>query len=346
MGTMKAITIRKPGGPEELVLGEVPDVQPGPGEVLIRVRACGVNRADLLQRQGFYDPPPGTSEIPGLEVSGTVAALGPGADEALTSTGAPWQLGDEVCALLSGGGLAELVAVPAGQLLPVPHGIGLLEAAALPEVHATVFSNVVQQARLQPGEWLLVHGGGSGIGTAVIQLARAIGARPIVTAGSEAKLQACRELGAEAAINYREQDFVEEVRRITDGHGADVILDVIGAKYLARNLAALAADGRLAIIGLQGGTRTEIDLRTVMSGRLTVSGTTLRARPPEQKARIVAGVREQVWPFLESGAIRPVIHEVLPLAQAARAHQILESGENIGKVLLSVPERPERNEDV
>jgi len=289
--------------------------------------AAGVNRADLLQRQGHYDPPPGTSPYPGLECSGRVAALGEGVEG--------WAVGDEVCALLTGGGYAEKVAVPAGQVLPLPTGIGLVEAAALPEAVCTVWSNVFMLAGLRPGETLLVHGGASGIGTMAIQLGREMQARVAVTAGSADKLARCKDLGADVLVNYREEDFVGAVRDATHRRGADVVLDLIGAKYLARNLDVLATNGRLAVIGLQGGTKAELDLGLLMRKRAAVLATTLRSRPPEEKAAVVASVREHVWPLVGSGAVRPVVDRVLPMAQAADAHRVLEEGENVGKVLLT-----------
>ena len=288
---MHAVVISEPGGPEVLQWTEVADPRPGPGEVLVEVAAAGVNRADLMQRQGHYPPPPGAPPYPGLECSGTVAALGDGV------TG--WQVGEQVCALLSGGGYAEQVAVPAGQLLPIPEGTTLVEAAALPETACTVYSNVFLIAGLAAGETLLVHGGGSGIGTMAIQLAKHAGARVAVTAGSQQKLDACRDLGADITINYREEDFVDRLMAATDGHGADVILDIIGAAYLARNIAALAPDGRIANIGMQQGRRAELDLGALMAKRGAISSTTLRARPREQKASIVAAVAENVWPLVD-----------------------------------------------
>ena len=325
---MKAIVITEPGGPEVLVLREVPDAVAGPGEVLVRVRASAVNRADLMQREGHYDPPPGASPYPGLECSGTIASLGAGV------TG--WAVGDQVCALLSGGGYAELVAVPVGQLLPVPAGVSLVEAAALPEVTCTVWSNVFMTASLQPGETLLVHGGSSGIGTMAIQLATQVGAHVAVTAGSADKLERCRALGASVLVNYRDQDFVDAVRTATGGHGADVVLDNMGAKYLSRNVDVLAANGRLVVIGLQGGTRAELDLGALLRKRAAVIATSLRARPLAEKAAIVAAVREHVWPLVESGAVHPVVHATLPLADAGRAHQVLADSQHVGKVLLAV----------
>ena len=323
---MHAITIPEPGGPEALVWDEVPDPVAGEGEVLVEVVAGAVNRADLMQRQGFYDPPPGASAYPGLEVSGTVAAVGEEVQD--------WSVGDEVCALLSGGGYAEQVVVPAGQLLPVPAGVPLRDAAALPEVVCTVWSNVFMTAGLQPGQTLLVHGGSSGIGTMAIQLAREIGAHVAVTAGSAAKLEACRELGAEILVNYREQDFVEVLRERTDGAGADVVLDNMGAKYLARNVEVLAPNGRLVVIGLQGGARAELDLGALLRKRAAVIAASLRARPAAEKATIVAAVREHVWPLVASGRVRPIVHGTYPLAAAADAHRELEASTHIGKVLL------------
>ncbi len=325
---MKAITITTPGGPEVLHLTEVPDVEAGPGEVLVRVAATAVNRADLMQRQGHYDPPPGASPYPGLECSGTVAALGEGVSG--------WAVGQEVCALLSGGGYAELVAVPAGQLLPVPDGVSLVDAAALPEVTCTVWSNVFMTAALQPGETLLVHGGSSGVGTMAVQLAHHAGARVAVTAGSADKLARCAELGADVLVNYRDEDFVEVVRAATGGRGADVILDNMGAKYLGRNVEALAPSGRLLVIGLQGGTRAELDLAALMGKRAAVISTSLRSRPAAEKATIVAAVREHVWPLVAAGAVRPVISARLPLASAGEAHQVLADSRHVGKVLLTV----------
>jgi putative PIG3 family NAD(P)H quinone oxidoreductase len=325
---MKAIVISEPGGPENLRLEEVPDPVAGPGEVVLDVRATAVNRADVLQRQGLYPPPPGAPPYPGLECSGTVSAVGDGAGD--------WAPGDEVCALLAGGGYAERVAVPAGQLLPVPAGVPLADAAALPEVVCTVWSNVFMAAGLRPGEVLLVHGGSSGVGTMAIQLARQVGARVAVTAGSPEKLARCAELGADILVNYREADFVTTVRDATDGHGADVVLDVMGATYLARNLDVLASGGRIAVIGMQGGTRAELDLGLLMARRGAVISTSLRARPVGEKAAIVASVREHVWPLVAAGTVRPVIHDRLPLDQAADAHRTMEASTHVGKLLLIV----------
>lgn len=325
---MKAITIPEPGGPDALVLTDVPDPEVGPGEVLIDVVAAGVNRADLLQRAGHYEPPPGASPYPGLEVSGTISALGPGVSG--------WAIGNRVCALLTGGGYAEKVAVPAGQVLPVPAGIDTLYAAALPECLCTVWSNVFLTAVLQPGEVLLVHGGSSGIGTTAIQLASALGARVAVTARTAEKLAACEFLGAEILVNYAEQDFVEEVKAATGGRGADVILDNIGAKYLARNLDVLATGGRMCTIGMQGGSTAELDLNVLLRKRALIFAASLRARPAAEKATIVAAVREHVWPMIREGRVRPVVHGIYPLADAAQAHRDLDASDHIGKVLLTV----------
>ncbi len=324
---MQAMTLRHFGGPEELVLAHVETPTPRAGEVLLRVAAAGVNRADILQRQGHYPPPPGESEVLGLEVSGVVAALGDGVEG--------WAVGDEVCALLAGGGYAEQVRVPAGQLLPVPRGVSLVDAAALPEVVCTVWSTVFLTAGLQAGEVLLVHGGSSGIGTMAVQLGREAGARVAVTAGTPEKLQACRELGADVLVNYRDEDFVERVLSATDGHGADVVLDNMGAAYLPRNVAVLATGGRLVVIGMQGGTRGELDLATLLRKRASVAASSLRARPAAEKAAIVASAREHVWPMLDAGRVRPVVHSRHPLAEAASAHRELEAGAHVGKVLLT-----------
>ncbi|MEW1952590.1 NAD(P)H-quinone oxidoreductase [Terrabacter sp. NPDC080008] len=324
---MRAITIPQPGDADSLVLAEVPDPQVQAGQVLVDVVAAGVNRADVMQRLGHYPPPPGASEYPGLEVSGRIAALGEGVEG--------WQVGDEVCALLDGGGYAERVAVPAEQLLPIPSGVSLVDAAGLPEVACTVWSNVFMVANIQPGQVLLVHGGSSGIGTMAIQLGKAVGAHVAVTAGSQAKLDVCRELGAEMLVNYREEDFVERVRELTKGHGADVILDNMGAKYLARNVDALATSGRLVTIGLMGGRTGELDMGQLLTKRAAVIATSLRARPVAEKAAIVAAVREHVWPLIEDGSVRPVIHSRHPLEKAADAHREMEESGHIGKILLT-----------
>jgi putative PIG3 family NAD(P)H quinone oxidoreductase len=317
--------ISHPGGPEVLEVQDVPDPRPAPGEVILDVAATAINRADLLQRQGHYDPPPGASPILGMECSGTIAALGAGV------TG--WEVGTEVCALLSGGGYAEQVAVPAGQLMRAAPGLSLVDNAALPEVSCTVYSMVLQAGRLVAGEAILIHGGTSGIGTMAIQLAKATGAFVITTAGTPRKAAFCLDLGADVAINYRESDFVDEVRRVRQG-GVDVVLDNMGASYLPRNITALGLDGRLIVLGLQGGRTGDLDLGLVLAKRLTVHAAGLRARSPEQKAAIVAATHEHVWPLIQSGAVRPVIDRVLGLEDAAEAHRLVESSEHIGKVLL------------
>jgi putative PIG3 family NAD(P)H quinone oxidoreductase len=327
---MKAITITEPGGPEVLTWTTVPDPVPGEGEVLVDVVTSAVNRADLIQRQGVYPPPPGASPYPGLECAGRISAVGPGV--------AGWAVGDEVCALVAGGGYAEKTVVPAGQLLPVPEGLPLADAAALPEVVCTVWSNVFMIAHLRPGETLLVHGGASGIGTTAIQLAKAAGARVAVTAGSADKLARCAELGADILINYRDQDFVEEIQAATEGKGADVILDNMGAKYLERNLKSVAFNGRIAVIGMQGGAKAELDLRLLLAKRAAITGTSLRARPHNEKAAIVAAVLEHVWPLVAAGDVRPVIDQRIPMADAAEAHRALDAGTHFGKILLVAPE--------
>jgi putative PIG3 family NAD(P)H quinone oxidoreductase len=326
---MRAVTVTEPGGPEVLAWTEVPDPVCGPGEVIVDVAATAVNRADLLQRQGFYPPPPGASDIIGLECSGVISEVGEGV--------IGWAVGDEVCALLSGGGYAERVAVPAGQLLPRPSGVELATAAALPEVTCTVWSNVFLLAGLRRGENFLVHGGSSGIGTMAIQLAARAGARVFTTAGTAAKLAVCRELGADVGINYREEDIVTRVAEETGGAGVDVVLDNMGAKYLGRNVDALATGGRLVSIGMQGGTKAELDLGKLMRKRASVHATTLRSRPatgPGGKAEIVAAVRHDVWPDVERGSLRPIVDRRLPMSRAAEAHAVVEASEHIGKVLL------------
>jgi putative PIG3 family NAD(P)H quinone oxidoreductase len=326
---MRAVVASGSGGPEVLTVGEVPDpAPPGPGEVAIAVAAAGVNRPDLYQRQGNYPPPPGASEILGLECSGRIAEVGPDVQGL--------RPGAEVCALLAGGGYAERVVVPAGQVMPRPEGVSLVEAAALPETVCTVWSNVFMLAGLRPDETLLVHGGASGIGTTAIQLGVALGARVLATVGSADKAARCRDLGAAAVAHYRQEDFVEVVRRETDGHGADVILDIVGAPYLARNLDALATAGRLVVIGLQGGSRGDIDLGTLLTKRAAILATRLRPRPVAEKAAIVASVVENVWPLIADGHVRPVIDRILPLDDAAEAHRVVEASEHVGKVLLTV----------
>jgi len=328
---VRAVIVTEPGDAGVLAWAEAPDpAGPGPGELLLDVAATAVNRADLLQRQGFYPPPPGASELLGLECSGRVAAVGPGVSE--------WSVGDDVCALLAGGGYAEQVVVPAGQCMPVPAGVDLVTAAALPEVACTVWSNVVQIAGLSAGESFLVHGGASGIGTMAIQVAKALGAAPVLcTVGSEEKAVACRDLGADVTVNYRKEDFVPAARAATGDRGVDVILDIIGAKYLASNLAALAPDGRLAVIGLQGGATAELDLGLLLRQRAAVHATTLRGRPAQQKAAICQAVVEQLWPLVGSGQVLPIVHTMLLMPDAADAHRLVEASEHVGKVLLVRP---------
>jgi putative PIG3 family NAD(P)H quinone oxidoreductase len=324
---MRAVIAPDPGGLEALVVAELPDPTPGPGEVVIDVTATAVNRADVMQRQGHYPPPPGASDVLGLECSGVVSAVGPDVEG--------WAVDDEVCALLAGGGYAEKVLVPAGQVMPLPAGVEVLTAGALPEVACTVWSNVFMIAGLQQGETLLVHGGGGGIGTFAIQLAHALGAFVITTAGSQEKLDVCRSLGADVTVNYREQDFVEEVRMATDGQGADVILDNMGASYLSRNLDALAPEGRLVVIGLMGGTKGELDLGALLRKRAAVLATSLRGRPPADKAAICASVVEHVWPLVSDGSVRTLVHTSLPLEEVAEAHRIMEASDHIGKIVLT-----------
>lgn len=324
---MRAVVADRAGGPEVLSVVEQPDPEPGAGEVVIDVAAAGLNRADLLQRQGFYPPPPGASDVLGMECSGTVAAVGAGV------TG--WQVGDAGCALLSGGAYATKVALPAGQLMPVPDGVDLVTAAALPEVACTVWSNVFMIAGLRREETLLVHGGAGGIGTFAVQLAAAYGARVFATAGTPQKRDLVRELGAEIAIDYRDEDFVEVVQQATDGGGVDVILDNMGASYLARNVAALATEGRLVIIGMQGGTKAELDINALLRKRGAIVATTLRARPVAEKAAICAAVVEHVWPLVADGSVRAVVDTTLPLERVSEAHALMESGEHSGKILLT-----------
>ena len=327
---MRAVHAEGTGGPEVLSVREVPDVQPGPGEVAIEVVATAVNRADTLQRQGLYPPPAGASEVIGLECSGRIAALGDGVSE--------WAVGDEVCALLAGGGYASRVVVPAGQVMPVPDGIDLVSAAALPEVACTVWSNVFMVAGLQPDETLLVHGGAGGIGTFAIQLASALGARVLTTAGTPEKRAFCAELGAAVTIDYREEDFVEVARRenADAGGGVDVILDNMGASYLGRNVKALATEGRLVIIGMQGGIKGELNIAALLNKRAAVIATSLRGRPPAGKAAICAAVVEHVWPLVASGAVRPIIERTLPLEDVAEAHRTMEAGSHTGKIVLTL----------
>ncbi len=325
---MHAVTISRAGGPEVLAWTQVPDPEPAPGEVLVDVAASAVNRADLLQRAGFYPPPPGAPPYPGLECSGRVLALGSGVTQ--------WQVGDEVCALLSGGGYAQLVAVPAEHCLPVPIGVSLVDAAALPEVACTVWTNVFEVGRLGALDTFLVHGGGGGIGTFAIQLAANHGARVFTTARA-AKHPMLRELGAEIAIDYDDEDFVASVKAATRDHGADVILDIIGGPYLERNVEVLATGGRLVVIGLQGGRSGELNLGSLLAKRATISASTLRARPAQEKSAIVAAVREHVWPMLEAGTVKPIVYKRLPMPDAVAAHRMMEASKHTGKVVLLSP---------
>lgn len=327
---MKAIAITQPGGPEVLQLIERADPVAGAGECLVRVQAYGINRPDVLQRKGAYPPPAGASDLPGLEVAGVIEA---GDAQALAAAGL--KVGDPVCALVAGGGYAERCVAPVAQCLPVPRGWSMVEAASLPETFFTVWSNVFERARLQPGESLLVHGGSSGIGVTAIQLAKALGSTVLVTVGTADKAKACLALGADVAINYREQDFVEAVKAATAGRGVDVILDMVAGGYVARNVQCLADDGRAVIIAVQGGVKAEFDAGQVLRRRLTISGSTLRPRPVEFKAGIARALRERVWPLLETRAISPVIFRQLPATEAAAAHALMESGEHVGKIVLS-----------
>ena len=333
---MDCIEISEPGPPNVLRVASRPDPTPGPGEVLIKVHAAGVNRPDLMQRQGLYPPPKGSTDIPGLEVAGKIAALGPDDEHGApaAASGRPWAIGDAVCALVAGGGYAELCTAPGVQCLRLPAGLQMHDAAAIPETFFTVWSNVVDRGRLASGEWLLVHGGSSGIGTTAIQIATARGAKVIVTAGSAEKCRACESLGAVRAINYKRDDFVQIVKELTNNRGVDVVLDIVGGSYTLRNIDALARDGRLVQIGLMGGASAEISLRAIMLKRLTLTGSTLRIRPPHEKGAIAAALEREIWPLIEAGKIRPVIDTVLPLGQAAKAHELLERGDVIGKVVL------------
>jgi NADPH2:quinone reductase len=327
---MHAIEIKQPGGPEVLLPTQRPDPVPRAGELLIAVSASGVNRPDVLQRKGLYPMPPGVSDLPGLEVAGTVAA---GSAQDLASAGL--KIGDRVCALVAGGGYAQLCVAPVGQCLPVPKGLSDIEAAALPETFFTVWQNVFQNARLQRGETLLVQGGSSGIGVTAIHLAKAFGATVIVTAGSDDKCAACIKHGADHAINYRTQDFVAEVKRITGGRGVDVVLDMVAGDYLAREVDCLADDGRIAIIAVQGGTKAALDVGILLRRRISIIGSTLRPRSLAYKAAIARELRDQVWPLIDSGKVKPVIHAVFPAAQAAQAHALMESSVHVGKLVLS-----------
>jgi putative PIG3 family NAD(P)H quinone oxidoreductase len=325
---MIAIEISRPGDPDVLVATERPRPEPGAGEVLIKVAATGVNRPDVFQRRGRYPPPPGASDIPGLEVAGTIERLG----DAVHG----FAVGDAVCALVAGGGYAEYCVAPAPQCLPVPRGLNLTAAAAIPETFFTVWTNVFERGRLQPNETLLVHGGSSGIGTTAIQLARARGSRVFATAGSPEKCAACEQLGAERAINYREEDFVAVVRGLSGGSGVDVVLDMVGGDYFARNIDALAVEGRLVEIATLQGVTAELNIQTIMQRRLTITGSTLRARPIADKAAIAQAVHTHVWPLLESGAVKPIVHATFPLRDAAAAHRVMESSAHIGKLVLTL----------
>jgi NADPH2:quinone reductase len=331
---MRAIEISRPGPPEVLRLCERPQPQPAAGELLIRVAAAGVNRPDVLQRKGVYPPPPGASDLPGLEVAGTIAG---GELE-----GSDLRPGDAVCALTSGGGYAQWCVAPAGQVLPVPRGLTFAEAAGLPETFFTVWSNVFDRARLQPGESLLVHGGTSGIGVAAIQLAAALGHPVFATAGSDEKCRICEALGARRGINYRDEDFVAVTRELTAGRGVNVILDMVAGEYVSREIGCLADDGRIVVIAVQGGTSANVDLGAVLRRRLTITGSTLRPRPAAFKAAIARRLREAVWPLLEAGTIKPMLHRVFPLAEAAAAHALMESGLHVGKIVLAVGDDAER----
>lgn len=326
--TMSHVVVTAPGGPDMLCIGRSPTPRPSADEVLVRVAAAGVNRPDVQQRKGLYPAPPGASPILGLEVAGTVAACGPGVSG--------WRVGDAVCALVAGGGYAEYCVAPVPQCLPLPVGCTMVEAAALPETVFTVWTNVFQRGRLVAGESILIHGGSSGIGTTAIQLARAFGARVFATAGTAAKCDACRELGAEAAFNYRETDFAAEVLRLTDGRGVDVILDMVGGSYVAKNLAILAVEGRLVQISFLQGNQVELDLRPLMVKRLTITGSTLRIRSVAQKGAIAREVLAHVWPVVTDGLMRPVIDHTYPLAAVAEAHERMESGDHIGKIVLTI----------
>jgi NADPH2:quinone reductase len=322
------VEIIRPGGPEVLVPVERPDPVPGPDDVLIRVAGAGVNRPDVLQRKGAYPPPAGASDIPGLEVAGTIAAVG--------SNVGQWKVDDAVCALVSGGGYATMCVVPALQCLPVPINLDLVSAAAIPETFFTVWTNVFERGRLRSGETALFHGGASGIGTTAIQLAAARGVTVLATAGSDEKCRACEDLGAKQAINYRTADFVEAVHELTGGKGVDLILDMVGGSYVGRNLEALAADGRLVQIGFMSGeSASAVDFRRILTRRLTITGSTLRPRTVSEKGQIAAALRTEIWPLLDRGIVKPVIHRVFPLADAAGAHRLMEASEHIGKIVLA-----------
>ena len=326
--SMTCIEISQPGGPEVLRAVQRPAPVPGPGEVLVAVEAAGVNRPDVLQRQGRYDPPPGASDLPGLEIAGRVVAIGEGVTE--------WAADDAVCALIAGGGYAQYCVVPAQQLLPIPKGFSMVEAAAVPETFFTVWTNVFERGALQPGETLLVHGGSSGIGTTAIQLAKAFGAKVFTTAGNADKCRACEDLGADRAIDYKTEDFVAVIKQETGDRGVDVVLDMVGGDYIARDIGIMAPDGRHVSIAFLQGPKVSLNMYPVMTKRLTITGSTLRARPVAEKGRIAQALREKVWPLLEAGTVKPVIHKTFPLEQASEAHALMESSAHIGKIVLTL----------
>ncbi|MBP2298671.1 NAD(P)H-quinone oxidoreductase [Azospirillum picis] len=326
--SMRCVEISQPGGPDVLQATRRPAPVPGPGEILVEVAAAGVNRPDTLQRQGRYDPPPGASDLPGLELAGTVIAIGEGVSG--------WATGDRVCALVAGGAYAEYCAVPAVQALPVPEGLTMVEAAAVPETFFTVWTNVFERGALQRGETLLIHGGSSGIGTTAIQLAKSFGATVFTTAGSDDKCRACEDLGADRAINYKTEDFAAVIREATGGRGVDVVLDMVGGDYIARDVEVMAPDGRHVSIAFLQGAKVSLNMYPVMTKRLTLTGSTLRARPVPEKGRIAAALRQQVWPLLAAGTVKPQIHATFPLEEAAEAHRLMESSTHIGKIVLTV----------
>ena len=325
--TMTAIEIVQPGEPDVLVPAQRPVPEPGEGDVLVKVAAAGINRPDVFQRQGNYPPPKGASDIPGLEVAGEIVALGPGVTD--------WKTGDKVCALVAGGGYAEYCAVPAGQCLPVPGTLSMVEAASLPESFFTVWANIVDRAHIAAGEWLLVHGGSSGIGTAAIQIAKALDVKIVVTAGSAEKCKACEELGADRAINYREEDFVAVVKELTGGKGVNVILDMVGGDYIPRNIEIMAPDGRMVFIAFLRGAKAQVNFLPVMLKRLVITGSTLRPRPVAEKAAVAAALKKTIWPQIAAGKIKPVVYATFPLAEASEAHRLMESSAHIGKIVLT-----------
>ena len=338
--SMKVVEIAAPGGPEQLRPAVRPVPQPGPGEVLIRVAAAGVNRPDVVQRQGLYPPPPGASDLPGMEVAGSVVALGPHVAESAAALGdgvSGLRVGDQVTALLSGGGYAEYAVAAAPLCLPIPEGLSLVEAAALPETYFTVWTNVFERGGCKAGDTLLVHGGTSGIGTTAIQLGTALGAKVCATAGSPEKARICEKLGAVRGIDYRGEDFVEVIKKVTDGRGVDVILDMVAGSYVQRNIEAAAVEGRIVVIAVQGGAKAEIKANMLMVKRLTLTGSTLRPRTVAQKGAIAEAVRKNVWPLLASGRVKPIIHATFPLAEASEAHRLMESSNHVGKIVLTLP---------